>query len=91
MPSFAALLRLRKEAPESPKQPAAGRHIDTLILLDRAVDLVTPCCTQLTYEGLIDEVFSIVNGAVQLGPGQHLGCCQATCEAAVSGAAAAAH
>lgn len=51
-----------------PRQ-APGRGIDTLILLDRAVDMVTPCCTQLTYEGLIDEVFGIVNGAVQLDPG----------------------
>ena len=30
------------------------------------VDLVTPMCTQLTYEGLIDEVFGIKNGVVQL-------------------------
>jgi len=30
------------------------------------VDLVTPLCTQLTYEGLIDEVFGIKNGVVQL-------------------------
>ena len=30
------------------------------------VDLVTPLCTQLTYEGLIDEVFGIKSGVVQL-------------------------
>jgi len=40
--------------------------VDTLILLDRAVDLVTPLCTQLTYEGLIDEVLGISNGSVEL-------------------------
>ncbi len=28
--------------------------------------MVTPMCTQLTYEGLIDEVFGIKNGVVQL-------------------------
>jgi hypothetical protein len=26
------------------------------------VDKVTPLCTQLTYEGLIDEIFGINNG-----------------------------
>ncbi|KAF5467069.1 hypothetical protein F2P56_016934, partial [Juglans regia] len=31
-------------------------EINTLILLDREVDMVTPMCSQLTYEGLIDEV-----------------------------------
>ena len=38
-------------------------------MLDRAVDLLSPVCTQLTYEGLIDEVFGIANGAAQLDPG----------------------
>jgi len=35
---------------------------DTLLLLDRNVDLLTPLATQLTYEGLIDEVYGINNG-----------------------------
>ena len=35
--------------------------IDTLIIIDRNVDLVTPLLTQLTYEGLIDEFFGIQN------------------------------
>ena len=34
-------------------------QIDAIILLDRSVDFMTPLCTQLTYEGLIDEVFGI--------------------------------
>lgn len=63
-----------EEAAAAPAQRRApGRGIDTLMLLDRAVDVVTPCCTQLTYEGLIDEVYGIVNGAVQLDPGE---CCR---------------
>jgi hypothetical protein len=37
-------------------------EIDTLILLDRQVDLVSPLFVQLTYEGLIDEIFGINNG-----------------------------
>ena len=35
--------------------------IDSLIIIDRNVDLVTPLLTQLTYEGLIDEFFGIQN------------------------------
>ena len=34
-------------------------QIDAIILLDRSVDLLTPLSTQLTYEGLVDEVFGI--------------------------------
>jgi len=40
--------------------------VDTLILLDRAVDLVTPNVTPLTYEGLIDELVGIHNCQVKL-------------------------
>ncbi len=40
--------------------------IDNLLLIDRSVDLITPLLTQLTYEGLIDEVFGIENTNVQL-------------------------
>jgi len=31
-------------------------EINTIILLDREVDMVTAMCSQLTYEGLLDEV-----------------------------------
>ncbi|CAI0442664.1 unnamed protein product [Linum tenue] len=41
-------------------------EINTVILLDREVDMVTPMCSQLTYEGLIDEFFHINNGSVEL-------------------------
>ncbi|VVC35846.1 Hypothetical protein CINCED_3A007180 [Cinara cedri] len=33
--------------------------IDHLVLIDRSVDLMTPMVTQLTFEGLIDELFGI--------------------------------
>lgn len=39
---------------------------DTLLLLDRNVDLLTPLATQLTYEGLIDEIYGIHNGQKML-------------------------
>ncbi|KAI3458939.1 hypothetical protein Pfo_015602 [Paulownia fortunei] len=41
-------------------------EINTLILLDREVDMVTPMCSQLTYEGLLDEFLGVNNGAVEL-------------------------
>ncbi|AEO70302.1 6bc8f72e-9277-4da0-a9ba-172421a21c7a [Thermothielavioides terrestris] len=35
--------------------------IENVIIIDREVDFVTPLLTQLTYEGLLDEVFGIRN------------------------------
>jgi len=40
--------------------------IDTLVLLDREVDMVSPLITPLTYEGLLDELIGIENGKVKL-------------------------
>lgn len=37
--------------------------IEHLVLIDRSVDLLSPLATQLTYEGLIDEIFGINNSA----------------------------
>lgn len=39
--------------------PAMSPLIDTLMIIDRTVDLTTPVVTQLTYEGLIDEFYGI--------------------------------
>lgn len=35
--------------------------MDSLIILDRKVDMISPLLTQLTYEGLIDEMVGIKN------------------------------
>ena len=61
------LFRMRSEASTdeatniSPSKlgmiPSAS--IESLIIIDRDVDLSTPLLTQLTYEGLIDELFGI--------------------------------
>ncbi|KIK14296.1 hypothetical protein PISMIDRAFT_642810 [Pisolithus microcarpus 441] len=40
--------------------------IDSLIILDRRGGMITPLLTQLTYEGLIDEVITIKNSHVEL-------------------------
>ena len=34
-------------------------QIDELIIIDRSIDMITPLLTQLTYEGLIDELVGI--------------------------------
>ena len=34
-------------------------QIDSILLLDRSVDFIASLSTQLTYEGLIDEIYSI--------------------------------
>uniref|UniRef100_A0A8W7PQX2 VPS33A n=1 Tax=Anopheles coluzzii TaxID=1518534 RepID=A0A8W7PQX2_ANOCL len=40
--------------------------IDQMIILDRSTDLMSVLATQLTYEGLIDEIFGINNTTVNL-------------------------
>ncbi|XP_075680872.1 vacuolar protein sorting-associated protein 33A [Dermatophagoides pteronyssinus] len=42
--------------------------IDQLILIDRSVDLLSPTITQLTYEGLLDEIYGINQTAIRLPP-----------------------
>ncbi|RXM92338.1 CAP-Gly domain-containing linker protein 1 [Acipenser ruthenus] len=53
------MLRMKREFAGSQNQILPV--FDSLLLLDRNVDLLTPLATQLTYEGLIDEVYSITN------------------------------
>lgn len=67
------LLRMRSEA-AAEESTAASRlgmmpsaTIESLIIIDRAVDMVTPLLTQLTYEGLIDEMFGIKNNQAEVG------------------------
>ncbi|KAL2124771.1 hypothetical protein VTJ04DRAFT_1136 [Mycothermus thermophilus] len=40
--------------------------IECAIIIDREVDFVTPLLTQLTYEGLLDEVFGVKNNQVDV-------------------------
>ena len=48
------------------EEPETQSQIDTMIIFDRQVDLISPLITQLTYEGLIDEFFGIKNSSVKL-------------------------
>ena len=44
-------------------------EIESLLIIDRSTDLITPMCSQLTYEGLLDEVFGIDNSMLaSFGP-----------------------
>jgi hypothetical protein len=58
------MLQKRKEILDSENQ--ISPQIDCLLLIDRNVDLLTPLCTQLTYEGLIDEIYGISNSKLIL-------------------------
>lgn len=42
--------------------------VDSLVIVDRSVDWVTPMCTQLTYDGMLDEYIGINNGALSPTP-----------------------
>uniref|UniRef100_A0A7N6B6B5 VPS33B late endosome and lysosome associated n=1 Tax=Anabas testudineus TaxID=64144 RepID=A0A7N6B6B5_ANATE len=42
--------------------------IGKVFLIDRDVDYVTPLCSQVVYEGLVDDIFRIKCGCVELGP-----------------------
>ncbi|KAL9014598.1 MAG: hypothetical protein Q9173_000743 [Seirophora scorigena] len=66
------LLRMRSEA-AAEESTATSRlgimpssTIESLIIIDREVDMVTPLLTQLTYEGLIDEMFGIKNNQAEI-------------------------
>lgn len=48
---------------QSPLRPV------TLIVIDRAVDLVTPLLTQWTYEGLAEEALGMCNATLEVPPG----------------------
>ncbi|KZT08568.1 Sec1-like protein [Laetiporus sulphureus 93-53] len=52
-------------APDNVVAAQAGR-IDSLIIIDRSADMITPLLTQLTYEGLVDEMFGIRNSHVEV-------------------------
>lgn len=64
---YQMIMRYRKEQEsEGNSLSVLDPEIDTIILLDRTVDLVSVMCTPLTYEGLIDELLGISNGYVKV-------------------------
>lgn len=61
---------LTKSLPDQPSPSSdsstPSAPFDSLIIIDRTVDMITPLLTQLTYEGLIDEFIGIKNSHVEL-------------------------
>ncbi|XP_076230818.1 vacuolar protein sorting-associated protein 33A [Calliopsis andreniformis] len=60
------LERLHREEEDNKTASVQSTTIDHLLLLDRSVDLLSPLVTQLTYEGLIDEIVGIECNVVEL-------------------------
>ncbi|KAL5640261.1 hypothetical protein ACGC1H_007510 [Rhizoctonia solani] len=46
--------------------PDVSKQFDSLVIIDRSTDLITPFLTQLTYEGLLDEYFAIKNSYIEV-------------------------
>ncbi|KAK0156149.1 Vacuolar protein sorting-associated protein 33B [Merluccius polli] len=48
-----------REQVEEGEQKARNGEIGSVFLIDRDVDYVTPMCSQVVYEGLVDDIFRI--------------------------------
>ncbi|XP_035769611.1 vacuolar protein sorting-associated protein 33B [Neolamprologus brichardi] len=57
-----------REQVEEGEQKARQAEIGNVFLIDRDVDFVTPLCSQVVYEGLVDDIFRIKCGCVEFGP-----------------------
>ena len=61
------VLRLQRENENGDTvQQNHNSSIDQIILIDRSIDLISPLATQLTYEGLIDEIYGINSNTVKI-------------------------
>ncbi|KAI8827289.1 Sec1-like protein [Fimicolochytrium jonesii] len=84
------LLRMRHELVANASDALQGHifparsEINSLVIIDRSVDFVTPLCTQLTYEGLVDEVIGIRSTFVEVDATMVGGAPQATGTSAIS-------
>lgn len=56
--------RIKRE--ENINEVGIAPEIDTLIILDREVDFVSPFMVPLTYEGLLDEMYTIENSCANV-------------------------
>uniref|UniRef100_A0AAQ6ADX6 Vacuolar protein sorting-associated protein 33B n=1 Tax=Amphiprion ocellaris TaxID=80972 RepID=A0AAQ6ADX6_AMPOC len=57
-----------REQVEQGEQRARQAEIGNVFLIDRDVDFVTPLCSQVVYEGLVDDIFRIKCGCVEFSP-----------------------
>ncbi|KAM4596371.1 vacuolar protein sorting-associated protein 33B [Fundulus diaphanus] len=56
----------REQVEEGDQKPRQA-EIGNVFLIDRDVDFVTPLCSQVVYEGLVDDIFRIKCGCVEFG------------------------
>uniref|UniRef100_A0A3Q2PSE6 VPS33B late endosome and lysosome associated n=1 Tax=Fundulus heteroclitus TaxID=8078 RepID=A0A3Q2PSE6_FUNHE len=56
----------REQVEEGDQKPRLA-EIGNVFLIDRDVDFVTPLCSQVVYEGLVDDIFRIKCGCVEFG------------------------
>uniref|UniRef100_A0A8D3DVE4 VPS33B late endosome and lysosome associated n=1 Tax=Scophthalmus maximus TaxID=52904 RepID=A0A8D3DVE4_SCOMX len=56
-----------REQVEEGETKARQAEIGKVFLIDRDVDYVTPLCSQVVYEGLVDDIFRIKCGCVEFG------------------------
>ena len=59
-------LRLKQSKKLPPRTREGGSGISQVIIFDRTCDLVTPLCSQLTYEGILDDVIRIKSGYIHI-------------------------
>ncbi|KAK7170118.1 hypothetical protein R3I94_000376 [Phoxinus phoxinus] len=57
-----------RELMEQGEQRTRQPEFAKVFLIDRDVDFVTPLCSQVVYEGLVDDIFRIKCGSVEFGP-----------------------
>lgn len=66
------LMRQRREHlagdPTNPSLTTLSTVIDGLVIVERGMDMATPMCSQLTYMGLLDEVFGVKSAHVEVDP-----------------------
>ena len=69
------LIRMRSEVSASSSSDGAGASgfgltpsasLESLVIIDREVDFPTALLTQLTYEGLIDEIFGVTSNQTEV-------------------------
>ncbi len=58
--------RLKEVMKVPSKNKQSGSEISQMIILDRQCDFITPLCSQLTYEGILDDVLDIKSGYVHI-------------------------
>ncbi|EWS74446.1 vacuolar protein sorting-associated protein (macronuclear) [Tetrahymena thermophila SB210] len=54
-------------------QDYSQSEFETMILLDRNIDFITPLCSQLVYEGLIDDFYGINGNLLRISDGALIG------------------